>query len=219
MRYGTWMKTSSLSLFVAAGALSACVSAPAPALDEPALIHAALIGVYVGQASETEEGSFDPEGIVHSFEPLNAPQFGEYVLFYQIIVDDAASPASQRKIFVLEPGDNDSAARMSAYILGADQSFDPSDSDALASLDPDTLMTFPAACDFNWSATDRGFEGLVRPDACAFQGRVFEGTIRAQMTYNISADTLLWEEALYTGDFVSIVTTDGLQRAVRQPSQ
>lgn len=213
------MKPIILPMLMAVCALSACLQTPEPALDERALIQSALQGEYIGTASTDAGASFDAEGILHSFEPIAAPQFGDYVLYYQIIVDGGDSPASQRKIFVLEQGEGEAPTRMSAYILSPEQTFNPASAETIAALDPNELMSFPEVCDFTWSATEQGFEGVVERDACAFEGRVFKGTVRADMTFNISGDTLLWQEALYTGDFVPIVSTDGLQRAVRQPSQ
>ena len=172
----------------------------------------ALPGTYTG-VMETAPSVMSE--ITHQFERIDAPKFGDHVLLYEITSTAENGPGKQSKIFVFEGRPDRQANTMSAYLLAPDQIPVGDTDDKWKTLKPSELRSFPDECDFRWSETEDGVAGIVDASDCIFPSQVFEGNIRSNMTYQISGDTLLWEEDLLTEDFQTIVSTNGLQTATR----
>ena len=174
-------------------------------------IFAALPGTYLGEIASSEGGA---ASVTHSFQKIDAPQFGSHVLYYEIDSDDPNGPGVQRKIFVFDDAPNRQENRMKAYLITDAQM----PSGEWSSINPAELRTFPDECAFLWSQVEGGYAGIVKSSDCAFPSQVFGGTIRSDMTYQITGDALAWEEVLLTDTLDVIVSTNGLQTALRRSS-
>lgn len=192
--------------------LGACTQNSSPLDQQLEEIAEALPGSYAGTMSA---GSETLVKITHRFEKITAPRFGDYVFFYEIASDAQNGPGTQFKIFVFDTDPDRTANSMSAYLLTPDQLPESDGSRNWNAINPEDLRDFPDVCDFSWSKTDDGFAGVVRAEDCLFPSEVFEGNIRSDMTYQISGDTLFWEETLLTDGYDVIVSTFGLKEATR----
>ena len=192
--------------------LSGCVFASTPEDPRDSLLDI-LIGSYMGEM-ENEPGVLTP--ISHSFERVDAPHFGEFVLLYQVINGDKDTLGSQAKIFVLTNDAERNAIRTKVYLLSFDDVPTTGAANEWVKIDPESLRGFPEDCDIFWTEIEGGFTGNVKPSDCTFPSQVFKGNIRPKMTYQVFDDSLLWEEALYRDNMKVIVSTDGLLSASRQ---
>lgn len=202
-------------------ALTGCVStAPAApsALDqELADLLQVLPGKYAGQAPDMSSATAGLTDIYHKLTRIEAPQFGEEVLYYQLSNEGPDGAAMQMKIFVFDLSAERTSNRMSAYVFAPGQAEGnlEQDPERLAAITPDQLMDFPAECAFKWAATEEGFLGEVKAEDCAFQGQTFKTTIRPNMTYGIYGDRFEWDETLLRDSGEVIVSTNGALPAFR----
>lgn len=212
------MLRSILVLTLAASLLTACTR-PEASLDQQLdELLRVLPGNYAGEASIEISPTGETQDIFHKLAPIDAPQFGERVLYYQLSSGSADGPALQMKIFVFDLDPERLANRMRAYVFAPGQAAGnlDQDPDRWAALDPATLMSFPDECAFTWSPVSGGFAGVVRASDCAFAGQSFKQTIRPEMSYRILGDRFEWDEILYGDDLRIIVTTNGPLPAFRE---
>jgi hypothetical protein len=199
-------------LFLAAPARAA----PAVEADLGDLLRA-MPGHYAGLAPKAFQPDGTMEKLVHSFIPIEAPQFGKTVVYYQISAEEADGKVLQAKIFVFDTDSMRAANTMRAFIL------DPAQAGAalyqsparLAALKPAELMSFPAECFFTWRRLEDGFEGKGSEN-CSYPSRAFKQTITPRMTYRIHSDRFEMSEALYGEDGRAIVSTNGIVTARRE---
>jgi hypothetical protein len=199
---------------------AACVhSAPDSRLDlELQTLLEILPGRYAGRVPKGLSPDGEMQNVVHQIVPVEAPQFGEHVLLYKLYAEDAEARPMQIKVFVFDTAPERSANRMRAYIFLPDH-----ETDELADVtihvsgtDPETLMSFPESCAFEWKTMDAGFSGTVDPSKCIYPSRAFGTDIRPQMTYRIQGDLFEWDESLFTGNMDLIVGTGGMRQAIRK---
>lgn len=199
-------------------ALLASCHRPAQSLDgELVELLNALPGTYAGMAPKALSQNGEMEKLFHTFAPIDAPQFGERALYYQISAESPAGPVLQAKIFVFDTEPRRQSNTMRAFILDPAQAGNglQNDQSRLADLVPSQLMSFPDECFFTWRPVSEGFVG-AGSDNCAYPSRAFKQVIRPEMTYRILGDRFEWEEALYGEDGKAIVSTNGTLAALRQ---
>lgn len=183
---------------------------------------AAILQVLPGKYKAENPRAVPPKGemeiLYHKFVPIDAPQFGDTVLYYQLSTGSADGAALQMKIFSFDDEPARAVNRMRAHVFAPGQAPGNLDQapERLAALEPSELMSFPTQCDLIWSPEGSGFIGAVRAADCAFPGGVFKQTIRPAMSYNIAGNRLEWDEILYTDDMRVLVTTNGALLAIRQ---
>lgn len=177
-----------------------------------------LPGSYVGEAPNAFSPDREMQTIFHKVAPIDAPQFGEKVFYYQLSTESADGPAMQMKVFVFDTDPDRAANRMSAYIFMPGQAAGnlEKDTDRVAELEVSELMSFPPECAFTWSPVTGGFEGVVRSSECAYSSQAFKQTVRPAMTYRILGDRFELDETLYGDDMSIIITTDGPLPASRE---
>ena len=198
--------------------LAAC-TAPAPNLDaDLAALLAQLPGSYAGEIPDPRSPSGEMLPVFHKLVPIDAPQFGEQVFYYQLSTGSGDGPALQQKIFVFDTAPDRVANRMRAYVFAPGQAAGnlEQDPDRWASLDPAALMDFPPECAFRWTRVAGGFEAVVNAGDCAFKGRSFPQTIRPQMSYRLMGDEFVWDEVLYAEGRKVLASTDGPRTAYRE---
>ena len=76
-----------------------------------------LPGSYTGEAPIMSSPDGEMQDIFHKLAPIDAPQFGERVLYYQLSTGSADGPALQQKIFVLTVPSGSDVIRMRAYVF------------------------------------------------------------------------------------------------------
>jgi hypothetical protein len=197
--------------------LASCVR-PAPSLNtELGELLEALPGVYVGMAPKALSPDGTMQKLVHTFAAIDAAQFGEKTLYYQVSAENAAGPVLQAKIFVFDVQSGRQSNIMRAFILDTAQAGNGLHADAarLAALNPSELMSFPEDCFFSWGRVSEGFVGTGSA-TCTYPSRAFKQRIRPEMTYRILGDRFEWEEALYGEDGSAVVTTNGTLTAFRK---
>jgi len=177
-----------------------------------------LPGSYAGEAPNMSSPSGEMQDIFHKLAPIDAPQFGERVLYYQLSTGSADGPALQQKVFVLGVPPGSEVIRMRAYVFAPGQAEGnlEQDPDRWDDLEPTALMNFPEACAFTWTRISGGFEATVRPANCSFPSRAFGGTISPDMAYRIQGDRFEWAETLYGEGQRIMATTDGALVAWRE---
>lgn len=200
-----------------------CLSCSAPESASPldqelAAIFELLPGSYEAETPIPIPPNGEMKTIYHTFAPIEAPQFGQSLLYYQLTRDSADAPASQMKIFSFDRDPERKVNRMRAFVFAPGQAegnlhLAP---ERWAALDPSQLMTFPAECDLIWSADQEGFIAQVRAQHCAYPSQTFKKIIRPAMSYTITQDRLIWDEALYTDDMQALFGTRGPLPAIRQ---
>lgn len=202
-------------------ALTGCASAPpaaSPLDQELAAILALLPGRYAGEAPDPRAPGSAPRPIYHKIVPIEAPQFGEFTLYYQLSTGSPDGPALQQKLFVFDTAPNRAANRMQAYVFPPGQ-LDPNlerrpgDWPALR---PGELMAFTEDCAFRWAQAPGGLTGSVRRAQCEFASERFGGRVRPEMSYRVTAGALYWTEALYAEDGRLLASTNGTLGAQRQ---
>jgi len=205
------------ALICAALLLAGCMR-PGPSLDaELGELMQALPGSYAGMVPKALAADGEMERLVHSFVPIEVPQFGPKVLYYQIASGTADGKVLQAKIFVFSADKGRKANTMRAYILDPAQAGETlyADPARLAALNPSALMSFPQACFFRWSRVGGGFAGEGSP-TCAYPSRAFGQMIRPEMSYRILGNRFEWGEVLRGEDGGAIVSTNGTLTALRQ---
>lgn len=183
-------------------------------LDEITRLWPGLYGGEVDLPRSTEPG---PTAIFHRIDSIRAPQFGERVYFYQLIRDEPGGQVMQQKVFAFDTDPLRDRNMMRAWVLAPDQ-FDPgfaATPTRWQRLLPEQLMDFPEACAFVWRQTKAGIAGTVSAQECRYDSRAFGGSVSADMTYEISADALIWGETLTGPDDAVLATSGGPLRAVR----
>jgi hypothetical protein len=177
-----------------------------------------LPGSYAGEAPIMSSPAGEMQDIFHKLAPIDVPQFGERVLYYQLSTGSADGPALQQKIFVLSVPPGSDVIRMRAYVFAPGQAEGnlEQDADRWDDLDPAALMNFPESCAFTWARVSGGFEATVRPANCSFASRAFGGTISPDMTYRIQGNRFEWTETLYGEGQRIMATTDGTLVAWRE---
>jgi len=204
--------------FVFAVLLSGCTR-PTPTLEQEldALLQL-LPGRYAGEAPDARSPEGASMAIFHKIVPIDAPQFGAKVFYYQLSRGSADGPALQQKIFVFDTASGRSANRMRAWVFAPGQADGNLESAParVAALRPDELMSFPEACAFLWSRIGDTFEGVVSAENCGFRSRQFNQEIRPDMRYRVNADRFEWNETLYGEGRRVIATTDGSLIAFRE---
>ena len=181
-------------------------------------ILALLPGRYEGQAVDPNSPDAGAQPIYHKIAPIQAPQFGEQVFYYQLNRDGFDGEPLQRKVFVFDTRANRTENRMRPFILLPEQSSANLEQDAslVAALQPELLFSFPEDCDFVWSGEDSGYRGRVNRNDCEFQSRSFGQVIQPDMSYSVTRDKFTWDETLYGEDGEPVVTTGGALVAFRQ---
>ncbi len=174
-------------------------------------------GRYVGLATLPAAVGGGTSRIIHEIASIDAPQFGERVFSYMLRRDAHDGPILQQKIFSFDTDPARERNRMRAWVFSREQ-FDP----ALAGtpttwreLQPGQLMGFPVGCTFGWRRTRSGFTGAVSSKDCQFDSRSFAQSVRAEMSYDIDTDALIWTETLSGADGGVLATTGGALRAER----
>lgn len=210
--------TPALTLALLVSLLAACM-APAPNLDdELAALLKQLPGSYAGEIPNPRSPTGEMLPVFHKLVRIDAPQFGEQVLYYQLSTGSSDGPALQQKIFVFDTAPGRVENRMRAYVFAPGQAAGnlEQDPDRWASLDPAALMDFPPECAFLWTRVAGGFEAVVNAGDCAFTSRAFSQTIRPQMTYRLVGDEFLWDEVLYGEGRRVVASTDGPRVSYRE---
>ncbi len=200
------------------GGLTAC-STQKTALDQQIDdIFAVLTGVYAGEAPSFTPGSEEKQTIVHKFAPINAPQFGERVLYYQLTTGSVEGPVFQTKIFVFDLDEDRTTNRMAAFVFAPGEADGQLDQDParILEIDPSSLATFPSACDLIWEEVGDGFKVSVKASDCEFQSAAFGQMIRPNMSYQVTGDRFEFSETLFGEDMTALVDTNGPLLAVRQ---
>jgi hypothetical protein len=198
--------------------LAAC-TAPGPDLDDDlAALLRQLPGSYAGEIPNPRSPTGEMLPVFHKLAPIDAPQFGDQVLYYQLSTGSADGPALQQKIFVFDATPGRAENRMRAYVFAPGQAAGnlEQDPDRWAALDPAALMDFPPECAFRWTRVGGGFEAVVNAGDCAFKGRSFPQTIRPQMTYRLVGDEFVWDEVLYGDGRKVLASTEGPRAAYRE---
>lgn len=177
-----------------------------------------LPGSYSGEAPVMGSPAGETQEIFHKLAPIDVPQFGERVLYYQLSTGSADGPALQQKIFVLNVPPESDVIRMRAYVFAPGQAEGnlEQDPDRWDDLDPVALMNFPESCAFTWTRVSGGFEATVRPANCSFSSRAFGQMISPDMTYRIQGNRFEWTETLYGEGQRIMATTDGTLVAWRE---
>lgn len=214
-------RRSSLQLLVASVLLVGCAKPAesiAPTIDRQLSDLLELLpGQYAGDAPKRMIPGAEMQRLVHRIRPVNAPQFGERVLYYQVTRDTVEGPILQAKVFLFATEADRQANTMRALVLEPSQaeslrSGDPAD---WRSLSPDRLMSFPETCHFTWTRLESGFLG-EGSGKCSYDSKAFGQTIRPEMRYRITNDAFEFEETLLGEDGSAIVTTGGPLVAQRQ---
>jgi len=195
-------------------ALAACAAAPPAAgpLDRQlAAILALLPGSYAGEAPDPREPGSAPRPIYHKIVPIEAPQFGEFVFYYQLSTGSPDGPALQQKLFVFDTAPDRVANRMRAYVFTPGQlppNLDrrPADWSVLRAAD---LTAFADDCAFRWAQAPGGLTGSVDRTDCSFESERFGGRVRPEMSYRVTAGALYWTEVLYADDGRVLASTAG----------
>ena len=176
-----------------------------------------LTGKYAGDAPKAMIPGSEMQRLVHSFEPITAPQLGEQVVYYHVTRDSVEGPILQAKIFIFATDAERTSNTMRALVLNPEQAETMRKSDAAEwrSLSRDGLMSFPEVCFFTWVRQEDGFLG-EGSDQCSYESAAFGQTITPDMHYRITGDVFELEETLVGEDGEAIVTTGGPLLAVRQ---
>lgn len=197
--------------------LSACSSQSSQADRELARLLELLPGTYSGTAPVPGATDGSTQVIHHKIVPIDAPQFGARVYYYQLSTGGPDGQPLQQKIFAFDSLAERAGNRMRAWIfapgqVAANLEQRPAD---WAAVDPSALLSFPDACAFQWSPTGRGFEGVVTRTQCTFQGRSFGQPVSPDMRYAVFADRFEWAETLHGADGGVLASTGGNLVAVR----
>jgi len=198
--------------------LAGCAATrPAPLADLEQLMRE-LPGSYAGTMQDPRSPTGEEQAIFHKLAPIDAPQFGERVLYYQLSTGSADGPVLQQKIFVLSVPPGSPAIRMRAYVFAPGQAAGnlEQDPDRWTGLEPAALMNFPDSCAFTWSRAGGAFEAVVRPSQCTFSSRAFGQPISPDMTYRLDGDRFEWTETLYGEGQRILATTSGTLVAYRE---
>ena len=167
-----------------------------------------LPGEYAGVATLSDG---EARRLAHRITPIQLPQFGERVLYYQLSEDAANASALQQKLFVLEQDAGQPGIRMRAYYFPPGR-FEPNldrRPEDWRRLDPSQLMSFPDSCAFRWRAEGNTYRGVVKRTLCQFDSPAFGQVIQAEMQYRVTERTFEWTEDLYGADGTSLATTGG----------
>jgi len=159
----------------------------------------------------------DATSVLHEISSIYAPRFGERVYFYQLRGDAIDGPVLQQKIFVFDTDPQRDQNSMRAWVAAPGQ-IDPDFAarpNAWRRLRPAKLMSFPAACAFRWRRIKGVFRGMVAAQDCEFDSRAFGQPVRPEMSYEISAAALIWNETLSGADGRVLASTGGPLRAER----
>lgn len=215
------VRRSSLDFLVASVLLVGCAK-PAesivPTIDrELSYLLELLPGQYAGDAPKRMIPGAEMQRLVHRIKLVNAPQFRERVLHYQVTRDTVEGPILQAKLFLFATEADRPANTMRALVLEPSKaeslrSSDPAD---WRSLSPESLMSFPETCYFTWKRMESGFLG-EGSGKCSYDSKAFGQMIRPEMRYRITDDAFEFEETLLGADGNAIVTTGGPLVAWRQ---
>ena len=176
---------------------------------------ALLPGRYVGVDGNGQR-------LFHKIAPIVAPQFGVTVFYHQVSRDgfDSLEPA-QQKIYVFDRAPDRQFNGMRSFVFYPKQGYAnfERDVEALRSVQPAMLMSFPSTCGVRWQQgkLPGQFIARSRSDTCSFQGAVFKQRIRPDMTYVLDADSFSVEDLLYGENGQPLFPRTGLLRALRQP--
>lgn len=178
--------------------------------QELADIQKMLTGEYAGQAPKGFTPSGERQDLVHAFQPVDLPQFGDDVIYYQIKSGEPEKSILQAKIFVFSDDPEREANTMRAFVLTSQQAeaLHESGKGGWTALEPNTLMSFPDTCFFTWGREGNGFTAHGS-DKCSYPSRAFKQTIQPEMRYRISDTQFTMEETLRGEDGEAIVTTGG----------
>ncbi len=151
----------------------------------------------VGTATRVSGG-----GLKHKIARLDAPQFGEIVFYHQIARDsiDSTSPSAQKiYVFDRDPRRTHNSTRSFVIMPGRGLANLEQDLAAQRTLDPATLLRFPAECDLRWTRDRRqgAFVAHVGREHCSFDSPSFRQRIAPDMTYSVSPESFSIEETLY----------------------
>lgn len=218
MRRGGGIKLTAFAALLASSLLSCSAPEPVSQLDQQlAAIFEVLPGTYEGETQISVPPTGEMKTLFHTFAVIEAPQFGQAVLYYQLSRDGADGQVSQMKIFTFDTDPARKANRMHAHVFYPGQAPGNLDQEPArwGAIDPASLMTFPDECDLFWSALEGGFKAEVRAQDCSYTSETFKKTIRPSMTYTITQGLLVWEEALYSDDMQVLFGTNGALPARR----
>ncbi len=198
--------------------LSGC-QRPEPSLEaELKGLLALLPGVYAGTAPVPGATDGRTQTIAHTMASIEAPQFGQHVMYYQLTAPGPDGPVLQQKLFVFDDRLNRRLNRAQPFVFGPGQT--PRDlhrsPEYWATLDPQQLLSFPVDCAFIWTPMAGGYRGEVTPQRCAFESPGFGQPIRPEMTYRVTTEEFVWSENLRGADGSVVATTGGALRATRQ---
>ena len=205
------MQYSFRCLCLLACLLAACTVPPQRAYRELTDLLELLPGNYSGVAPVPRATDGSTQAIHHKIAPIDAPQFGARVYYYQLSTGGPDGRPLQQKIFAFDSGQERAGNRMRAWIfapgqVAANLEQRPGDWNAV---DPATMLSFPEACAFQWSSLPRGFEGVVARTRCTFESRGFGQAVSPDMRYAVFPDRFEWEESLYGADGQVLASTGG----------
>lgn len=215
---GTGESGRGLSSVAKVGSPSDAAAAPSEAVRLDAELRE-ILALLPGRYAGADAGD---ERLFHKIVPIVARQFGETVPYHQISRDgfDSTTPV-QQKIYVFDRAPERSFNLMRSFVFLPKQCYAnfERDAEALRTMQPGMLMSFPPACGIRWSRGESPglFVARSRPEGCSFQGVVFKQRIRPDMTYILDRESFSVEDVLYGEDGQLLLPRTGLRRAAREP--
>ena len=211
--------------FTFASLLSAgCQLATQSAVDrELREIRDLLPGVYVGTSVAPWNPGQQIE-LTHQFAEIDAPQFGDLVYYYQLLVD---GKVIQQKIFVFDTDAERRENSMGPILLPKNANQDKAHLFPVnwSKLSPADTKIFPEQCKLTWKASLKGaseffsgpgYSASVDAQACEYESAVFNGTVKPLLRYDINSATLGWQEKLTDSEGKILTETSGLLIAQRK---
>jgi hypothetical protein len=174
-------------------------------------------GTYTGTAPVPRATDGSTQVIHHKIAPIDAPQFGARVYYYQLSTGGPDGMPLQQKIFAFDTGPERASNRMRAWVFAPGQAAANLEQrpEAWSAIDPAAMLSFPDACAFQWSTISGGFEGTVARQDCTFDGRSFGQPVSPDMRYGVYPARFEWQETLYAADGSVLVSTRGNLQAER----
>ncbi len=196
-------------------------AAPAsPLATELTQITALFDGRYDGSAPAPGNPDMVIE-LTHSFDRVEAPQFGELVYYYALQVN---GQARQQKLFVFDTKESRTVNSMLPVLIPNGLVAHATDQQAeqLAALDPTATLIFPPQCILIWSqepsqgsTPEWAYSATVLPENCEFESIAFGKRISAYLRYEISSNAVGWTEKLTSDSGEMLTETGGRLVAIR----
>lgn len=173
--------------------------------EELAQIVALLPGRYEGIApamSNRPGQAATPSPVYHKIVRIDAPRFGRTVFYHQIGREGFEGSPIQQKIYAFDESPARDANRMKAWVIppGRGLANLEASRDELRALQPQSLMSFPRACDIAWKRVAAGFEANVSSATCEYPSEAFRTNVRPDMTYVLGRESFSLQEAMHRAD-------------------